>query len=147
MDIVRVFERVVNDKEVPYLGKICYCEHMKITAILTADKVILADAKTMKINMEGLFEIIGAQAFPVRHPQMVVVVVVHDAEGLHKIKMAIKNPDGKEVASMDAQMQLNNSHTIANTVNDLIFDQPGKYIIDVSIDNISAQSDFEVRKV
>jgi hypothetical protein len=109
---------------------------------------VLCDAATDyngKLNLLGTFDTVLTQQMPAVHPQCSVALrIVFDKieEGAHKVKMNFVDDDGRfimpsiempvEVAlPADASMLARNF--IVN-IQQLKFDRPGQYAIDVAID-------------
>jgi hypothetical protein len=114
------------------------------------DLALLADAATIdasgKLNILGIFDHLSAASFPVRHPQMVMVLRfsagVHEA-GQHKVEIVLHDPDGHEVVRVDGDMNLAPGPSgVADGVHvpqilnmgGLVFPKAGRYGFDVRVD-------------
>ena len=109
---------------------------------------VLCDAATDdngKLNLLGAFDTIYTQQLPAVHPQCSIALRMAFSkieEGSHKLKMNFVDEDGKLVMpSIDIPVDVN----IPNELNFLVrnfviniqqlkFEQPGQYSIDVAVD-------------
>ena len=109
---------------------------------------VLCDAATDyngKLNVLGTFDTIFAPQFPAIHPQCSIALRIsfdRIEEGTHKIKLNFVDEDGKLIMpSMDVPVELVfpddstflSRNFIAN-IQQLKFEQPGLYSIDLAID-------------
>jgi hypothetical protein len=108
----------------------------------------LCDAATDsagKLNILGVFDCINTRECPVVHPHCAIALRVRFErieEGNHRIKINFVDADGKSVVqSVDGNIAVRFSggaHSVcANfvvNVNQLEFQQPGQYSIDLAID-------------
>jgi hypothetical protein len=114
------------------------------------DLALLADAATIdgsgKLNILGIFDRLGTNAFPTRHPRMCLVLRfsagVHEI-GRHEVAIVLRAPDGSEVVRIDGEMNLAGSRRgVASGVlvphilnmDGLVFPMAGRYAFDVQID-------------
>lgn len=109
---------------------------------------VLCDAATDsggKLNLLGAFDAIYAQQLPVSHPQCSIALrmTFTDAEeGAHKLRLTFMDEDGKSImpgidvpvtVAIPAEAHFATSNIIV-TIQQLKFDQPGLYSVDVSMD-------------
>lgn len=114
------------------------------------DLALLADAATVdasgKLNILGVFDRLGSDTFPARHPRMALVLRfsagLHET-GVHSVEIALVDPDGSEMARMEGEMQLGAGPTAVMDgvrvphvlyLDGLVFPRPGRYAFDVSVD-------------
>ena len=109
----------------------------------------LCDAATDysgKLNLLGTFDSIQAKQFPATHPFCSVALRVRFErieEGNHRVRINIIDEDGKSIGpSIDSNVELkfppNLSSFCANMVLNIAgmkFEKPGRYSIDLAIDN------------
>ncbi len=98
-----------------------------------------------KLNLLGVFDTIYAAQFPAVHPQCSIAVranFVRIEEGHHKVKINFVDADGRFVmpgieipvhVAMPADSGLAVRNTIVN-IQQLRFDRPGQYSIDIAFD-------------
>jgi len=112
------------------------------------DLALIADAATVdgsgKLNILGVFDHISAREFPARHERMALVLRFSagvDAAGSHEVGIAVRSPDGEELARMDGQIQLapggaGNRIRVPQIVHldGFVFPVPGLYSIEISVD-------------
>jgi hypothetical protein len=120
------------------------------------DLALLADAATIdgggKLNVIGIFDRLGTNALPTRHPRMALVLRfvagVHEV-GTHAVVIALKDPRGKELMKIDGEMNLSASpgdvaggirvpHIL--NLDGLVFPVAGRYAFDVAVDGQHAVS-------
>jgi hypothetical protein len=115
---------------------------------------VLCDAATDdhgKLNLLGAFDTIYAPQMPAYHPQCAVALrVTFQAgdEGMRKLGLHIINADGKpilQVPDMPVEVVLpDDTHFITRNfivnIQQLKFDEPGLYSVDVRLDNENAAS-------
>lgn len=119
---------------------------------MEVDLALLADAATVdgsgKLNILGIFDRLGTQAFPTRHPRLSLVLRfsagVHEV-GKHDVGIVLKAPDGKEVVRIDGEMNLaagplgvSGGVLVPHILNmdGLVFPVPGRYAFDVIVDGV-----------
>ena len=99
-----------------------------------------------KLNLLGTFDTIQTNQFPAVHPHCSVALRVRFEqieEGDHRVRISIIDDDGKSIGpSVDGNIGLkfppNLSSICANMVldiNGIKFEKPGRYSIDLAIDN------------
>ena len=94
-----------------------------------------------KIILIGLFETIGSTRFPVHHPSLFVVNRWCNGAGRFRQKTVIRTPEDKVLAE-DSETQiilndLKSKHTVIARFNNLRFNVPGEYAIDIRLDGES----------
>ena len=116
---------------------------------MTIQVAVLCDAATDyhgKLNVLGTFDTILTTQLPAVHPQCSVALRLSFArieEGPHKIKMNFVDEDGRFVMpsidmTVDVAVPSDANFLVRNfiiNVQQLKFDQPGQYSIDIAIDN------------
>jgi hypothetical protein len=109
---------------------------------------VLCDAATEengKLNLLGAFDTIIAQQIPATHPQCSIALRVtfgHEDEGSHKLRLNFVDADGRFIMpgiDLPAEVVLpGDSHfgtrNFIVTFQQLKFDLPGLYSIDISLD-------------
>lgn len=114
------------------------------------DLALLADAATVdasgKLNILGIFDRLGAQTFPARHPRLSLVLRFTaglQETGTHHVDISLRDPDGEEVVHMDGDMQLGpppggarDAIRVPHVLNidGLVFPRPGRYSFNVKVD-------------
>lgn len=104
-----------------------------------------------KLNLLGTFDNLRSKKFPVAHPHCAVALRVRFEqieEGAHPVRISIVDEDGKAIGpSVDGNIGVKfsaNVHSVcANMVlniNGIQFEKPGRYSIDLAIDNRHEQS-------
>ena len=116
---------------------------------MTIQIAVLCDAATDyngKLNLLGTFDTIITSALPAIHPQCSVALRIsfnRIEEGSHKVKMNFVDEDGRLVMPsidmpVDVSIPGDANFLVRNfiiNVQQLKFDQPGQYSIDIAIDN------------
>lgn len=117
---------------------------------MEVDLALLADAATVdgsgKLNILGIFDRLTTSSFPTRHPRLSLVLRfaagVRDV-GKHRIDIALKAPDGKQLVRIDGEMNLapgpsgsGGAILVPHVLNmdGLIFPVAGGYAFDVKVD-------------
>lgn len=117
---------------------------------MEVDLALLADAATIdgsgKLNILGIFDRLGTNSFPTRHPRLSLVLRfsagVHEA-GRHEVGITLKSPDGNELVRLDGEMHLGagprevvNGVLVPHILNmdGLVFPVSGRYTFDVRVD-------------
>lgn len=109
---------------------------------------VLCDAATDhngKLNILGTFDTIGTRQLPAIHPACAIALRINFSrinEGQHKIRINFINSDGKPVLPgidipADIHVPKDATHISRNfiiNIQQLRFDNPGDYSIDISID-------------
>jgi len=109
----------------------------------------LCDAATDyggKLNLLGTFDSIWARQFPSMHPHCSIALRVRFErieEGDHRFRISVVDEDGRSIGaavdgSMGVQCPPHVSSVSANVVlniNGLKFDKPGRYSVNLAIDN------------
>ncbi len=92
-----------------------------------------------KFFLIGLFEIIGAKSFPAQHPILYVVNRWSNGAGRFNQRIRLIDPDGNAVIeSSDVEFSLTDislSHTIVSRFNGITFSSPGRYWLEILLDN------------
>ena len=109
----------------------------------------LCDAATDysgKLNLLGTFDSIWARQFPSMHPHCSIALRVRFErieEGDHRFRISIVDEDGKSIApAVDGSMGVkcpphipSVSVNMVLNINGLKFEKPGRYSVDLAIDN------------
>jgi len=93
-----------------------------------------------KFMLIGLFEAIGAKSFPATHPALFVANRWCKGSGAFTQKIRIVNPrDNSAVFQTDEQAfelgDIDRHHTSISKFNNVTFPGPGKYWVEVLLDN------------
>ncbi|MDD5437097.1 MAG: hypothetical protein PHX20_06090 [Candidatus Omnitrophica bacterium] len=93
-----------------------------------------------KFMLIGLFEAINAKKFPAMHPALFVVNRWCKGEGPFTQKIRIVNlKDGSIIFQTDEQAfelaDIDRHHTLVSRFNNIAFPNPGKYWVEVLLDN------------
>lgn len=123
---------------------------------------VLCDAATDyngKLSLLGTFDTIYARQFPAHHPQCSVALRIAFSrieEGMHKVKVNFVDEDGKLVmpsieipleTKLDEDANFLCRNFIIN-IQQLKFDQPGHYAIDLAVDGrLEASIPLRVKQV
>ena len=116
---------------------------------MTIQIAVLCDAATDyngKLNLLGTFDTIITSQLPAIHPQCSIALRLsfnRIEEGSHKVKMNFVDEDGKLVMPsidmpLDVMIPTDANFLVRNfiiNIQQLKFDQPGQYAIDIAIDN------------
>lgn len=116
---------------------------------MTIQIAVLCDAATDyngKLNLLGTFDTILTSQLPAIHPQCSIALRIafgRIEEGSHKVKMNFVDEDGRLVMPsiempIDVAVPADANFLLRNfiiNIQQLKFDQPGQYAIDVAIDN------------
>jgi hypothetical protein len=116
---------------------------------MTIQIAVLCDAATDyngKLNLLGTFDTILTSQLPAIHPQCSIALRLAFSrieEGAHKVKMNFVDEDGRLVMPsiempIDVAVPADANFLLRNfiiNIQQLKFDQPGQYAIDVAIDN------------
>jgi hypothetical protein len=115
---------------------------------------VLCDAATDdngKLNLLGAFDTIYTQQLPAVHPQCSIALRVtfgHEDEGPHKLHLNFVDADGRSImpgipipieVSLPGDSHFGTRNFIIN-IQQLKFDQPGLFSIDVTLDDRSQAS-------
>jgi len=120
----------------------------KTAELMNVQIAVLCDAATDyggKLNLLGTFDTIVTQQLPAVHPQCSValrIVFSRVEEGQHKVKMNFVDEDGRPVMrSIDMPVEValpTEVNFVARNfvinIQQLKFDKPGQYAIDIAID-------------
>jgi hypothetical protein len=118
---------------------------------------VLCDAATDehgKLNLLGAFDTIYTQQLPAIHPQCSIALRVtfsNEDEGNHKLRLNFVDADGRSImpgmGTIDLPVEVvlpGDSHfgtrNFVVNIQQLKFDQPGLYSIDISLDDRSQAS-------
>ncbi len=118
------------------------CEAMNIQVAVVCDAA--ADYGG-KLNILGAFDTIFAASFPATHPQCAIalrLVFQRIEEGSHKLRLNFVNEDGRFVLpSIEIPVEVVFPGDVSDLVRNFIFniqqlkfDQPGQYAIDLALD-------------
>jgi hypothetical protein len=93
-----------------------------------------------KFMLIGIFEAINAKEFPARHHSMCVASRWCKGEGSFTQKIRIVGSDNKTVVfqTEDQRFELGDidtHHTIISRFNNLLFETPGKYWVEIFLNN------------
>ncbi len=93
-----------------------------------------------KFILIGLFEAINAKKFPATHPALFVATRWCKGSGQFTQKIRIVNPkDNSAIFQTDDQVfelgDIDRHHTLISKFNNLLFPNPGKYWVEVLLDN------------
>ena len=111
----------------------------------------LCDAATVsgdgKLNVIGIFDHIGGQAFPVTHRRMYLVVGLrcHVTEvGRHDVEVRLLSMDGADILPpLRMPVEFQRAGTVARLIgelNDVKFEGPGNYTFEVTVDRHHLQT-------
>ena len=96
---------------------------------------VIRDEKTRKVSLIGLFSVINAQTFPVRHPLMHVYVAMTNGHGQQQIGIQfVKISDGKALFGMQGDIVFPSPLQVVELNlewRDVMFDEPGDYVVEV----------------
>ncbi len=110
---------------------------------------VLCDAATNdngKLNLLGAFDTIQAQQLPAIHPQCSIALrltFLSGDEGKHNLQLTFVDADGRSIMSNFPPIPVEvvlpddthfGTHTFIVNLQQLKFDQPGLYSIDLSLD-------------
>jgi hypothetical protein len=109
---------------------------------------VLCDAATDdngKLNLLGAFDTIYTQQLPAVHPQCSIALRVtfgHEDEGAHKLRLNFVDADGRSImpgidipveVALPGDSHFGTRNFIVN-IQQLKFDQPGLYSMDIALD-------------
>jgi hypothetical protein len=107
-------------------------------AIVICDQII-EDKLTGKKSLIGIFNQIGAQNFPCRHPQVCVFVSLTEGRGQCVARLRIVHDESNHVvAEVNGQIQFPDVHTVVELNFNLVgltFPDPGVYSIEFYCDD------------
>lgn len=99
---------------------------------------IIRDGRTKKVSLIGLFSVINAQTFPVKHPLMHVYVAMTNGHGRQRINIRFtKMSDGATLVGMQGDIMFENPLQVAELNVEwmgVTFDEPGDYLVEVLCD-------------
>ena len=113
------------------------------------DLALLADAATIdasgKLNILGIFDRISVTQFPAQHGRVTLVLRFTGGTseiGSHELHIRMSDPGGKEVLSLNGEIQLVGGPAAQNGIrvphilnpDGLVFTGPGMYNFDVKVD-------------
>ncbi len=114
--------------------------HAQLLAWITCDGIHI-DPMTGKHTLLGVFSSIRARQFPVVHPRMIWFLSITDVpEGRHRLTASIASPDQALKQLIDREFESQTPAQRINLINDiqnLRFEAPGNYIIDIEINERS----------
>lgn len=106
-------------------------------------------SKTGNLNALGIFTSISAGSFPCTHPSFTYVACIefHPVEeGEHKTSLFFVDDDGNSIVPrINGRINISGGNRQANIMlsfNNVTFPKPGRYQIDLSIDNRLVKSDI-----
>lgn len=131
---------------------------MDVTLALLADAAnVSADGK---LNILGIFNALGAQSFPVVHPQMALVLrfeASHAEEGKgRQIELQLADSDGAKMFKISAQLMVPTGSPPGAPIrlnhilmlNNIQFPKPGDYMFSILIgDDEKASIDLRIVEV
>lgn len=92
-----------------------------------------------KLNIIGIFEQISVARFPARHPKLTLVMNLTLAHGVHPFRVRLlKDKDNQTVAQIEGRLDVQTASGNAGFINefvDIVFDEPGKYSLEIWIDD------------
>jgi len=107
-------------------------------AIVVCDQII-EDKFTSKKSLIGIFNNIGTQTFPCRHPQVCVFVSLTEGRGECGARLRIVHDEtNKVVAEVDGRIDFPEIHTVVELNFNLVgltFPEPGMYSIEFFCDD------------
>jgi len=110
----------------PSLLMFCTCDHVHV------------DPSTGKHFVMGIFSSIKARSFPVTHPRMFWFLVITDVQpGTHRLGLSMGV--GENMPTPMAEREFESTSplqriTLVNQMNNLTFNNPGDYSIQVDVD-------------
>lgn len=124
-----------------------------LNAMLICDQVI-AERRTNKKSLIGIFENINAPKFPFTHSSLSIYIKLTEAKGKYKFRLELVDLEKNEVIGKgETPKPLNfddslKTHELVFVMNTLEFKHPGKYEFRVfANNNLFAQKTFQVKKV
>jgi hypothetical protein len=117
-------------------------DEMNVELAVLADYA--ADTRDGKLVIAGLFDRIAPPTLPWHHPSMAMALRIHlhpGEEGQHKVRIRLVDPDGREIVSLDAEMNVDFIEPVNGTnsqmvlqMNGLPFEKHGQHSFDVFLD-------------
>lgn len=114
------------------------------------DMAFVADAATVdaagKLNVLGVYDTIVSPQFPLKKPQMVLVIrfVAHGVEsGSHPTKIWLMDADGQKLINADVEVNFQEGAggegrrlkgQILFSINSMVFPKPGDYSFEIIVD-------------
>ena len=110
-----------------------------VNAMLICDRAT-RDPKSGKVTLEGIFEVIWATGFPIRHETLSVYIKMTDAAGTYPIVFSVVNLEagglvGAGQITVQAKDRMEPVELIFN-IQGLIFLNPGLYEFQVHADGL-----------
>lgn len=110
--------------------------------LLLADDAII-DEKTGKLSIIGVFERISTPNFPAMHPTFKVVSQFSIDDREHVFSLKVVDPEKNKVLTSGGDTTFKrepdaSSHRFITSVNNIIFDGPGRYDVVAYIDGKEA---------
>ena len=115
---------------------------MEVTLALLADAANMSDGK---LNILGTFDALNATAFPVRHPEMMLVMRFEappaEYDSQKRLDIKLIDADGDTLGGVEGQIQIGKAehgrtlrlqHIL--TIRDIVFPRPGDYVFAILID-------------
>ena len=112
-----------------------------------------ATEHSKNINIIGIFENINASNFPFAHPHFTVVAGVKGERGSHRKRFRIYKENEREplIETEETTFEMGESgrHSLANSFINMVFPEPGKYEIEIVINDkaLSPRASFSVRQI
>ena len=118
-----------------------------VTIAATADHA--STTPDNKLNIIGIFDSIAARSFPVKHAFMVLALRVRvgweDRERDHPIRVQLEDEDGRKIIALRGVLSVGDvppgeflNLTQIFALRDVLFEQPGSYVLRVIVDGIEA---------
>ncbi len=117
---------------------------MKIISLLTSDRAEV-ETKTNKLTVWGVFNSVGAPAFPTKLKEFFVTVITEGkGEEKHRYRVNIKK-DGKDVVGIDKTVSVGPRHYFIARFYDIVFLEPGTYTVEARVDNEKMTTNLYLR--
>ena len=119
---------------------------MKIITFLIADN-IQQNPSNQKISVEGIFDTIFTESFPVIHKQLFALTIFKGVNKKYNYKITIEHKSKILTTSEDIiDKKSGQEHSIVSLFNDTPLEEPGEYTIKVKLDNQTIQKIINVKK-
>lgn len=120
---------------------------MKIVSFLVADKII-KQKDSQKVNIEGVFDFISSERFPVLHKQLFTLTIFEGKNKKYNYELTIEYKSkimAKSETVVDKKGE--SSHYVISEFNNLPMMEPGEYIFKVKLNSNTAQKIILVKKI